>query len=54
MSNELNEEVNYPGNKFKNNQKLLGWTFDQSLLLRNDENGSVTHIRSWCHTRHTL
>jgi len=54
LSKKLYEKVNYPGNKFKNNYKLLGWIFDQSLLLRNDEAGSVTHIRSRCHTRHTL
>jgi len=46
MSEKLYEEVNYPGKKFKINLKLLGWTFDQSLLLDNDETGSVTHIRS--------
>jgi len=48
MSLKVYEEVNYPNNKFKMNQKWHDWTFYQSLLLLcNNETGKtgfVTHV----------
>jgi len=58
MSLKVYEEVNYPNNKFKMNQKWHDWTFYQSLLLlctyETGKTGFVTHVTFWCHTRHAL